>query len=812
MASQHIRITGIVQGVGFRPFVYGLAQRWHLTGEVRNTSGGVEIAIEGDSQALRDFARALQTDAPPLAHIDAIEVRDAPLAGFDGFIIRESLAQAGAFQPVSPDVALCADCERELFDPRDRRYLYPFINCTHCGPRFTIILDLPYDRPLTTMAGFTLCPDCAREYKDPTDRRFHAQPVACPKCGPTVQLALGNSKLVIGSSKLVTGDSNEQLPIANNPVQIAVILSTRQLLQQGAIVAIKGLGGFHLACDASNPAALAELRRRKGRSGKPFAVMAADLATAEQVAEIDDAGRALLTGRVKPIVLAAKRASDLVAGEVAPGLPTVGVMLPYTPLHHLLLNQTDPVLQAEPAPRVLVMTSGNYSEEPIAITNDEALERLAPLADAFLLHNRDIGLRCDDSVVRVDGGQAAGGRRQETGGRVVNAAHSVPMILRRARGYAPYPLHLPFDAPPILAVGGELKNTFCLTRDRYAFLSQHIGDMENAETLQSFEQNAAHMARLFRVQPSIIVHDQHPDYLSTRWALRHTGDGQQRLAVQHHHAHIAAVLADNELDGARPVIGLAYDGTGYGDDGAIWGGEALIADYRHYRRAAHLEYLPLPGGDAATRRPWRIAVGYAAALRLDVAGLPFLRQADPREVEVVRTLVSRRLNTPSTSSLGRLFDAVAALAGVRGEVSYEAQAAIELEALAATRGALDQPAYPYRLEEVDSVILVRVAELLEAVIHDVASGVATQIIAARFHQAVAAYSVELCRRLRAQTGLEGVALGGGVWQNLTLLRLVRAGLEASGFTVYTARQVPANDGGLALGQAAIAAHTAIEGE
>jgi hydrogenase maturation protein HypF len=633
------------------------------------------------------------------------------------------------------------------------------------------------------MAGFPLCPDCVREYADPTDRRFHAQPVACAKCGPAV-------KLVIGSWRLEAGISDYQLPITNYETQRAEILKTRRLLSQGAIVAVKGLGGFHLACDASNPAAVAELRRRKGREGKPFAVMAATLAIAEELAALIDAERTLLTGRQKPIVLVARRRGDLVVEAVAPGLPTLGLMLPYTPLHHLLLNQTDPVLEAEPAPRALVMTSGNLSEEPLAIDNEEALARLGSLADAFLLHNRDIALRCDDSVVRV------------ASTPITNS--QLPVYLRRARGYAPYPLQLPFDAPPILATGGELKNTFCLTRERYAFMSQHIGDMENAETLDAFERNVAHMERLFRVQPQIIVHDLHPDYLSTRWASRNVGPGQQRLAVQHHHAHIAAVLADNGLDGTRPVIGLAYDGTGYGADGAIWGGEVLIADYRRYRRAAHLEYLPLPGGDAATRRPWRIAVGYAAALGLDVVGLPFLREADPREAEIVRAQVKHRLNTPTTSSMGRLFDAVAALAGVRGVVSYEAQAAIELEALA--QGALDQPAYPYRLDEVDGAILVRVAELLEAVIHDVASSVAAGIIGARFHQTVAAFSMELCRRLREQSGLEAVALGGGVWQNLTLLGLVRDGLEANGFTVYTARQVPANDGGLALGQAAIAAH------
>jgi len=801
MPSQRIHVTGIVQGVGFRPFVYALAQRWHLRGEVRNTSAGVDIAVEGDSQALRDFAGALQSDAPPLAHIDEIQVHEAPPGGYDDFTIRESLAVAGAFQPVSPDVALCDDCLRELFDPGDRRYLYPFINCTHCGPRFTIIRDLPYDRPLTTMAGFPLCPACAREYADPINRRFHAQPVACAECGPSVRLVMGRPRADGGGQHVPAGtaEADTQLPAADGSSPIAAILATRRLLREGAIVAIKGLGGFHLACDAASPAAVAELRQRKGRSGKPFAVMADSLPTAEAVADLNDFERALLTSREKPIVLATRRPSHLVAEAVAPSLPTLGLMLPYTPLHHLLLNQTDPVLQAEPAPRVLVMTSGNLSEEPIAIDNDEALARLAPLADAFLLHNRDIALRCDDSVVQVVE------HASTTGGHA-------PAFLRRSRGYAPYPVQLPCEAPNILAVGGELKNTFCLTRERYAFMSQHIGDMENAETLRAFETNVAHMEHIFRVEPRVIVHDQHPDYLSTRWAIRNIRGGQQRLAVQHHHAHIAAVLADNGLDGARPVIGLAYDGTGYGEDGAIWGGEVLIADYCRFRRAAHLEYLPLPGGDAATRRPWRIALGYAEALGLDVTGLPFLREVDPREAAIVQAQVSRRLNAPLTSSMGRLFDAVAALAGVRGVVSYEAQAAIELEAAAASHAAHSanvQAAYPFHLDEADGVTNVRLADLLDAVVHDVRRGASAAEIGARFHQTVAAFSLDLCRRSRAATGLKEVALGGGVWQNRTLLGPVRAGLEANGFTVYTARQVPANDGGLALGQAAIAAHVAV---
>jgi hydrogenase maturation protein HypF len=780
--SKRIHVAGVVQGVGFRPFVYNLAGRYQLRGEVRNTSAGVDIAVEGDDQAVQAFVLALRSDAPPLARIEALTVVDAAPGGFASFAIGASQTRPGAFQPVSPDVALCADCERELFDPDNRRYLYPFINCTHCGPRFTIIRDLPYDRAATTMADFPLCAACQREYDDPADRRFHAQPVACPDCGPQVELWRNGQTAA--------------------PRQLAAVLHARGLLSAGAILAVKGLGGFHLACDAGNVAAVAELRRRKGRVGKPFAVMLADLATVEEVCHVSPAELGLLTGREKPIVLLARRPEQRLAAEVSSGLTTLGVMLPYTPLHHLLLNQSDPVLAAEPAPRALVMTSGNVSEEPLAAGNDEALARLGGLADAFLLHNRDIYLRCDDSVLRVivPGADPLG----QTAEREAATTPTQPatLVIRRARGYAPCPVHLPFEAPPVLAVGGELKNTFCLTRDRYAFLSQHIGDMQNLETLAAFEQNVAHLARLFHIEPAVIAHDLHPDYLSTRWAQRQTG--AQWVGVQHHHAHIAAVMADNGLDGSEPVIGLAFDGTGYGTDGAIWGGEFLIADYSGFRRAAHLEYLPLPGGDAATRKPWRIALGYAAALGLHLGGLPFLRGINPGEAAVVRTAATRRLNAPLTSSMGRLFDAVAALANVRAEVSYEAQAAIELEALA--QPALSETGtYPYRLDQVEGVTIIRLAELLDAVRADVAAGQPAGRISARFHRTIATLSVALCQQLRVETGLARVALSGGVWQNLTLLRLVCAGLRAAGFSVYTHQQVPPNDGGLALGQAAVAA-------
>lgn len=775
MEARKIRVSGVVQGVGFRPFVYGLAARLGLRGWVCNTSAGVEIMVNGEAGPLQEFVAALSAEKPPLARIDRLQVENAEPGEFTGFEIRGSESIQGAFQPVAPDVGLCRDCERELFDPQDRRYLYAFINCTNCGPRFTIIRDLPYDRPQTTMAGFHLCPECESEYNDPLDRRFHAQPVACPKCGPRVWLMRrGHVGLTLGS----TG-----------------ILEARRLLREGMIVAVKGLGGFHLACDAANSRAVEELRRRKGRSDKPFAVMAADLRTVEMLCEVNDAERALLTGFEKPIVVLRRRRNDPDASPLAPGLNTVGVMLPYTPLHHLLLDQRDPVLVQEPAPPLLVMTSGNFSEEPIATENEDALTRLSPLADAFLVHERDIHIRCDDSVMRVDDGPSVPDDQ--------SFVLRPPAIihLRRSRGYAPYPVQLPFMTKPALAVGGELKNTFCLTRDRYAFLSHHIGDMENVETQRSFEQGVEQLARLFKVEPELIAYDLHPGYYTTQYALKHP---HRKVGVQHHHAHIAACMADNGLDNRR-VIGLSFDGTGFGPDGAIWGGEALIADYAGFRRAAHLEYLPLTGGDAAIRNPWRIAAGYAHALGLEISDLPFMHSLDEQAVHVLRAQVDKRINTLDTSSLGRLFDAVAAMAGVRSAITYEAQAAMELEALSQPYLSAADP-YPAPVRESDGMFILGLRELLSAVVEGARRGDAPGWIGARLHRTLVAASLEICRRLRSAEGLNEVALSGGVWQNRILSGMTRSALLDQGFTVYVHRQTPANDGGLSLGQAVIASY------
>jgi len=767
MNARYIHITGVVQGVGFRPFVYNLAAELDLSGWVLNSSSGVEIEAIGPSSKLETFAERLESEAPPLARIETVTVRDIAVSEVElpkpgEFAIRHSEAKPGEFQPISPDIAICDDCLDELFDPADRRYRYPFINCTNCGPRFTIIRDIPYDRPKTTMAPFPMCPDCQAEYDDPTDRRFHAQPNACPVCGPQVTFRVPSDDGT--ASDLPTGDAS--------------VRATRQALLDGDVVAVKGLGGFHLACDATNDEAVRRLRERKGRVDKPFALMAFNLDAVEEFCSLSDEERELLTSRERPIVLLKEQAGSGISPAVAPGNDTLGVMLPYTPLHYLLLEPTDGF------PPALVMTSGNYSEEPIATGNREALERLDDLADAFLLHDREIHARCDDSVTRIAAGQE--------------------LPVRRSRGYAPYPIHLPFPMPQTLAVGGELKNTFCLTRDRYAFLSQHIGDMENYETLTFFEEMVEQLKRTFRIEPKIIAHDLHPAYLSTRYAKDHAEDYDARFAIQHHHAQIASCMAEHGLTGDRPVIGVAFDGTGYGTDGAIWGGEFLMMDYASFQRAAHLKYVPLPGGDAAIRRPYRIALAHLWAAGTDWdEEIPAVQAASAEEQRVLAQQLERQVNTVPTSSSGRLFDAVSSLAGVRQEINYEAQAAIELETLV-QEGV--EEAYQFGYGEEDAgVHAVNSAPLIRAVVVDVKAGVSPGVIAAKFHNGMALMIRDTCIRLREENQLNEVALSGGVFQNVTLLERVLPLLREAGFTVYTQRLVPPNDGGLSLGQAVVAA-------
>jgi hydrogenase maturation protein HypF len=770
-----VRVEGIVQGVGFRPFVYALATRLGLGGFVGNNVDGVFAEVEGQPVAVREFLRAIKEQAPPLARID--RVTTAPMAprGTACFAIVASDAHstdtAGSRRTlIAADTATCADCLRELADPADRRYRYPFINCTNCGPRFTIVKDVPYDRPLTTMATFPMCEQCAAEYHDPANRRFHAQPACCPACGPRLAL----------------------LDAAGQPIAGPALDAAAALLRAGQIIAVKGLGGYHLAADAASQEAVAALRARKHREDKPFAILTADLAAAARLCQVDEAAGSLLSAPARPIVLLTRRPDADVAACAAPGNRQLGIMLPYTPLHHLLIAAVG---------RPLVLTSGNAADEPIAYRDGDALGRLAGIADAFLTHDRAVHIRTDDSVARAFAGR--------------------PMLIRRSRGYVPEPVTVRAGFPrPVLACGGELKNTFCLANGRHAFVSHHIGDLENAETLRSFTEGIEHLRRLFDITPQVVAHDLHPDYLSTKYAL--DLDDVDLVGVQHHHAHVASCLADNGLAG-EPVIGVAFDGTGYGTDGTIWGGEFLIADLAGFQRGGHLAPVPMPGGAAAVRQPWRMAAAYLDAAGLNVAGLEVARRNASRWDTVV-AMARRGVNAPLTSSAGRLFDAVAAILGVRDEISYEGQAAIELEQLAdpgevgayqasietgstgaETSAATGMVTTTYCTTASHEPFLVRGGDLVLAAVEDRAAGVRREVVAARFHHGLSAVIEDGCVLLREQHGLGTVALSGGVFQNLLLLRGTVSRLEARGFRVLVHSRIPCNDGGISLGQAVVAA-------
>ncbi|MER6997230.1 carbamoyltransferase HypF [Streptomyces sp. NPDC000410] len=769
---RRITVRGVVQGVGFRPFLYTLATRLDLNGQVTNTGDGVVAEVEGDPSAVAMFCDRIAVDAPPLAVVESVDHRDVPATGDAGFVIAASRSQGPVRTLVSPDVATCADCLTELADPADRRHRHPFITCTHCGPRFTIVTGLPYDRAHTTMAGFPMCADCAREYADPADRRFHAQPVACPACGPRLRLLLASPDPARPPRPAAVAD-----PVAE----------ARELLAGGAILAVKGLGGYHLACDASDAGAVARLRRRKARGDKPFALMAREIADIEQLAHVGPEERALLTGGVRPIVLLRRRADGPPLEGVAPGNGDLGVMLPYTPLHHLLLG-----LPGDPeGPRLLVMTSGNVAGEPIVTDDDEALDRLAHLADAWLAHDRPIHVPCDDSVVRVCDGER--------------------LTVRRSRGYAPLPLALPVSVRPALAVGGDLKNTFCLAGGRRAWLSAHVGDMDDLATQQGFERAERHLETVTGVTPEVLAADRHPGYRSGQWARRHAA-GRPVVRVQHHHAHVAAAMAEHGLDGGTPVIGVAFDGTGYGDDGAVWGGEFLLADYDGFTRFGHLAYVPLPGGDAAVHRPYRMALAHLRAAGIARSGdLPCIAACPPDELTVLERQLERDLNCVPTSSMGRLFDAVSSLAGVCHRAGYEAQAAIELEAAARTADAGDTGGYAFAplrpAAGGGAAVIADPAPVLAAVVDDVRAGTGPARVAARFHTAVAGLVHGMCLLARERHGLDHVALTGGVFANALLSTACAAALRADGFTVLRHQQVPPNDGGLALGQLVVAARS-----
>ncbi|WP_419659268.1 HypF: hydrogenase maturation protein [Desulfosarcina variabilis str. Montpellier] len=749
-----LEINGIVQGVGFRPFIYGLAGRYGLTGEVANTATGVSLRLEGPADQIQSFIDDLPRRKPPLAQIVEISRTQAPLSGFTAFSIVKSQASTTRATLISPDVMVCEDCLAEMRDPADRRYRYPFINCTNCGPRYTIIDDIPYDRPKTSMRHFTMCPDCQAEYDDPNNRRFHAQPNACPVCGPQVTLCNGRG-----------------IPIdTDDPIAAAA-----RRIRAGRIVAVKGLGGFHLAVDAVNEAAVVRLRRRKHREEKPLALMCASIEHIRALARITPEEEKVLVSIQRPIVLLEKNAATPIAASVAPKSRTFGIMLPYTPLHHLLLDAGF---------TALVMTSANLSEEPIAIDNQEAFGRLRDIADDFLIHDRDIYLRSDDSIVRHSAGQMR--------------------PLRRSRGYVPVPVFLKDELPPVLACGAELKNTVCLTRGRQAFVSQHIGDLENRATDDFFRLTIDHLKRILDITPQIVACDLHPDYLSTQYA-RETTD-LPVVEVQHHHAHIAACMAENKTHG--PVIGLAFDGTGLGTDGTIWGGEVLVADYQGFTRAAHLEAVPMPGSAAAIREPWRMALAHLMATvddGSDITDLPLGRFADARQIQIIHQMMAKTINCPLTSSLGRLFDAVAAMVGLRGQVAFEGQAAIELEAIADNA---ETGTYDFSWDETGKdAIIIPCSPLIRAVIKDLRGGQSPATISARFHNTLVALFDALCRQLRNRTGIDQVALSGGVFQNDRLLSGLCTALAKSGFQVLTHRLVPANDGGISLGQAVIAATT-----
>lgn len=752
---RRIDVEGIVQGVGFRPYVFRLATERDLAGNISNTSCGVTIEVQGVSDRVDDFLTRLPVEAPPLSRITGVTVTAIPSLDERDFLILPSRRGERVQTLISADVATCEDCLREMFDPADRRHRYPFINCTNCGPRFTIVRDIPYDRPYTSMASFPMCPECQGEYDDPLNRRFHAQPNACWKCGPQVEL------WGIDGKQIECGD-----PVAE----------AASLLRTGAIIAVKGLGGFHLAVDATNADAVHRLRERKRRIEKPFAVMVPDLAAAEECCDLDETSRRALVSTQRPVVLLPWRRPSAIVEEVAPRNAYLGVFLPYTPLQHLLF--------AEGNFRALVMTSANLSEEPIVIDNADAVQRLSPLADRLLVHNRDILLRCDDSVVRV----SAGRERQ----------------VRRSRGFVPVPVFLREEVPAILAVGGELKNTVCLTKGKQAFLSQHVGDTENVESYKFFEDVIAHLRNILEIEPAVIACDLHPNYFSTQWALKQ--QGVEVVGVQHHHAHIASCMAENQLDGR--VIGFALDGTGYGTDGHIWGGEVLVGGYHEFERAAHFEYVPLPGGEAAIREPWRMGVSYLAhhyGSEFAAFDIPFVRNLNRPKTMLLLKMIERRVNSPLTSSCGRLFDAVSALAGVRQQVNYEGQAATELEAVILENG---DDAYPLDIVRDGDGWIICTRQLFAALISDLTHQLPIGTISRRFHNGLVRTFTTLAELVRQKQGLERVCLSGGTFQNVYLLEHLQSGLQSRGFQVFTHSEVPAGDGGLSLGQALVAAHRA----
>ena len=742
-------VNGIVQGVGFRPFIYHLAQKKRLGGYIANTSSGVDIEVEGEPGKIESFFQEVQTRKPPLARITHIELQYLPPRCYRNFVIRKSQVEAQRSVLVSPDVSVCKDCLREMNDPGDRRYRYPFINCTNCGPRYTIIKDIPYDREKTTMASFPMCEKCQKEYEDPLDRRFHAQPNACWECGPNVFLYDRSARPLDG---------------------VDPIVETCNLLKLGKIVAIKGVGGFHLAADATDEKAVERLRERKHRDEKPLALMSLSIEKIAQYAHVNALEAQILESAERPIVLLQKREPNPISSQVAPRNSCFGVMLPYTPLHSLILREGF---------LALVLTSGNISEEPIAIDNDEAFARLFGVADYFLVHNRDIHLRNDDSVVRVVGEKVR--------------------TIRRSRGYAPVPVQLKRPIRPTLACGPFLTNTVCLGKETNAFLSQHVGDLENLESLEAFEKTIDHLKAILEIDPEVIAYDLHPDYLSTQYAMRQ--EGLRKIAVQHHHAHIASCMAENGV--TDRVIGLAMDGTGYGTDGTIWGGEILVADFRSFERVGHFQNVSLPGGEAAIREPWRMALAYLhQAFGRSLFDLPieFVRSLDIGQGKTILTMIERNINSPKTSSCGRLFDGIAALLGLRDRASYRGQAAIELEMeIGDAEGCYSVP-----VRGGEAGLVLQQEPIIRGIVSDLLEGVDRKTISRKFHNTLVRVFTDGCLWLRRHRGLNRVVLSGGVFQNAFLLGELEKVLLGLGFEVFTHSLVPTNDGGISLGQIVVA--------
>jgi len=775
MNAVKININGIVQGVGFRPFIYRLAKKHGLAGWVLNSSQGVEIHVQGRNEGIELFLSQVKSELPPQALIDAMAVSQAEPGDYKDFVIRESLNSGGATR-ISPDIALCSDCLNEMMDANDRRYLYPFINCTNCGPRFSIIQNTPYDRPLTSMAGFAMCADCQKEYDDPEDRRFHAQPNACPVCGPRVWLCGRDGKAKAERSEAMT--------------------KTAELLLSGEILAVKGIGGFHLACDAGNDSAVKKLRDRKNRPDKPLALMGGSLEDVRSICRVSGAEEKVLGSSQAPIVLLRKteikrQNKNNISEQVAPGNNHLGVMLPYAPVHHLLFRELKKI---NPELKALVMTSGNVQDEPVLAGNREALSRLAGLADHFLLNDRDIENRNDDSIVFITDtiNIKSEIKKQNDQESLSNENQPIVQIVRHSRGYAPNPIILPVSVPPTLAVGGEMKNVFCLASGHKAYLSQYIGEMNNLATLEYFKETVEKYQKWFQIKPEVIVHDLHPDYLTTRWAKEQTGVALK--TVQHHQAHILSTLADNGK--MVPAIGVAFDGTGYGGDGNIWGGEFFLFDGKTMDRAGHLEYLPLPGGETSIKKPYRIAAAYGKYLLNELPASVFPKEYQP-ELDLISKQLDSKFNLAWTSSLGRLFDAVSALLGVCPAITFEAQAAIALENCVdpGTNGR-----YDHQIIQSDGQSIVLLKEMWRQLTEDVKKGVAPGVCSAKFHNTIVDFTLAMCDNLKLRSGIKTVALSGGVFQNRTLLDHIRQGLLQKDYQVLIHRQVPSNDGGIALGQ------------